>query len=125
MQTVGNKLHALRSVSAALKVFAENGYDRMTLPQALFFCAVVEAHLLGQRVTFSEIKDQLGEAINKSLHSTYKTMLVPRGRSNDNGMGWIDAQPNPDDLRERFLILTDKGRALALDIISAYTSSPL
>lgn len=93
----------------------------MTVPQALFFCAVIEADLMHIDITFTEIREAIGGTISKSLHSTYKSMMEPRGRTNPNGMGWMVAEPNPDDLRERYLRLTPKGHAVANAVFDAVT----
>jgi len=117
---LGSRLFGLRIFSAGLETCAQEGWDRMTVSQLLFFCAVAEADLMGQDVTFTNIKDRLGSSISRSLHSTYKTLLEPRGRTNENGVGWLSAEPNPHDLREKFLRMTIKGREIAASIQAAH-----
>lgn len=111
--------NAVRLLSTELRVASMGGYDRLTVPQLLFFLTVAEADLAGKVITFTDIKEGLGDTIGRSLHTTYKTLLEPRGRSNENGIGWLASEANPNDLRQKFLSLTPLGKALATDMADA------
>jgi hypothetical protein len=111
--------NGLKKISAALEVAALAGYSRLTVPQLLFFLKVAEYDLAGKVIRFTDIEESLGEAIGRSLHTTYKTLLAPRGRTNAGGVGWLQTETNPNDLRERFLGLTPLGADLARAITDA------
>jgi hypothetical protein len=104
--------NAVRLLSNALRVASLAGCDRLTVPQLLFFLTVAEADLARRVITLTDIQEGLGDAIGRSLHTTYKTLLVPRGKTNANAIGWLKSDANPDDLRQRFLSLTSLGREI-------------
>ena len=100
---------AVLLLSNALKIASLAGCDRLTVPQLLFFLSVADADCSGHVITLTDIQENLGSAIGCSLHTTYKTLMAPRGRTNANGIGWIKSESNPNDLRQRFLSLTPLG----------------
>lgn len=103
----------LKAVSRAFLIAAEEGHDRLTANQLLFFCTVAEADLKGSPLTLTEAKEVLGPAMNKSVHTSYKTFLVPRGDSSAHGIGWLDTEPDPRDMRRNYIRLTARGREIA------------
>lgn len=60
----------------------------MSLSQAIFFVLTANADLAGRQPTFSEIKADVGDTVNKSLHTTYRVLLEPN-RNYPNGLGWL------------------------------------
>src|SRR3546814_14484898 len=66
---------------------AEFAPDRMTMAQGVFFLLAASADIAGKPTTFTEIKEAQGEAINRSLHSTYRVLLTP-SRTFPKGLDW-------------------------------------
>src|SRR3546814_1559155 len=64
---------ALGDLSSAMIALAEFAPDRMTMAQGVFFLLAASADIAGKPTTFTEIKEAQGEAINRSLHSTYRS----------------------------------------------------
>jgi hypothetical protein len=111
-------MHDFANFSAAMIVLAEMAPERMTLSQGIFFMLTATADLAGKDPTFSDIKEAVGETVNRSLHTTYRILMEP-SRVYPNGLGWLRAEPNPMDAREKFLRLTPKGRAVMLGVLRA------
>ncbi len=118
----GRTRNSARLLSTALRVASLAGCDRLTVPQLLFFLTVAEADMANKATTLTDIQEGLGDAIGRSLHSTYKTLMAPRGRTNANGIGWIKSDVNPDDLRQRFLSLTPLGKKVVTAMAEALTT---
>lgn len=104
--------------SAAMIVLGEMAPERMTLAQVIFFVMAASADLAGKDPTFSEIREALGDQINRSLHTTYRVLLEP-SRAYPNGLGWLRQEPNPVDTREKFLRLTPSGRLVLKEVLAA------
>lgn len=92
--------------------------ERTTLSQATFFIVAAAADIAGKQPTFTEIKEALGPAINRSLHSTYRALLVP-SKSVPYGAGLLERRENPNDNRQKILSLTPKGRETVVALITA------
>src|SRR3546814_6911872 len=93
---------------------------RMTMAQGVFFLLAASADIAGKPTTFTEIKEAQGEAINRSLHSTYRVLLTP-SRTFPKGLDWLARVENPQDNREKLLKLTPKGREIIREVIAAYS----
>lgn len=104
--------------SAAMIVLGEMAPERMTLAQVIFFVMAASADLAGKNPTFSEIREALGDEINRSLHTTYRVLLEP-SRNYPNGLAWLRQEPNPNDTRQKFLRLTPKGRRILNEVLKA------
>jgi hypothetical protein len=113
--------------STAMTALAERAPERLTLSQMVFFLLAGVADLRGQPATFSQIKEDAGSTINRSLHTTYKVFLegkANRRKDRPNhpaGMGWLTRTTNPDDEREKFLRLTPEGRDVFQALLGALT----
>lgn len=92
-------------------VLAELAPERMTLSQTIFFVLAGTAELSGKQPTFTDIKEAVGEQLNRSLHSTYRVLMEP-SRAFPKGLGWLTTELNPNDNREKFIRLTAKGRSV-------------
>lgn len=110
----------LADFSSALITLTTLLPERITLSQAAFFLLTASADISGQRPTFTEIKDVLGPAVGRSLHSTYRSLLVP-SKAVPYGAGLLDRTENFDDNRQKILKLTPKGRELMREVIEALT----
>lgn len=104
--------------SAGMIVLAEMAPDRMSLSQGIFFILTATADLAGKDPTFSDIKEAVGETVNRSLHTTYRVLLEP-SRIYPQSLGWLRQEPNPMDARQKFLRLTPKGRAVMSGVLKA------
>lgn len=100
-----------RRFAEMMLVLAELAPERMTLSQAIFFILTGTAELSGQQPTYSSIKEEVGEQLNRSLHTTYRILMEP-SRAFPKGLGWLTSDLNPNDNREKFLKLTPKGRSV-------------
>lgn len=115
-------LGELRSFSTALMLLAEHTPERMTLAQMVFFLYAGMADLRGTPATFTEIKEAAGPRINRSLHTTYKSLLSgarrsDRPKSAQTGLNWLRRDENPLDNREKLLRLTPKGRQILTELL--------
>lgn len=99
----------LRHFSEMMMVLAEMAPDRMTMSQTLFFVMSAAADLAGQQPTYTDIKESIGPALNKSLHTTYRILMEPSPKF-PKGLGWLTTETNPADMRVKFLRLTPEGR---------------
>jgi len=104
--------------SAAMIVLAESAPDRMSLSQGIFFILTATADLAGKDPTFSDIKEAVGDTVNRSLHTTYRVLLEP-SRNYPDGLGWLRQEPNPMDARQKFLRLTPKGKSVLKGMLHA------
>jgi hypothetical protein len=74
--------------------------------------------------TFNEIREAVGPAIGRSLHTTYRVFLDGNRSSDHNrakGLGWLHSVVDPTDNRRKYLHLTDKGHEVIqgiTDIVS-------
>lgn len=116
---------SLRSFLAAATVLAEHSPRNLTLAQCVFFLHAGLADLVGRAATFTEIKEAVGPAVNRSLHTTYKAFLK-EGRLRDGerseGLGWLNTQTDPRDNRRKYLILTPEGRHILKEVMAAVDS---
>ena len=101
----------LASSSDFLMYLAEAGSDRMTMGQAAFFMLAATADAKGVPVTRSQLLAASGVELRPSLRNSYRTLLAP-SRLYPHGLGWLDTEDNPEDEREQFLRLSDRGRAV-------------
>jgi hypothetical protein len=104
----------LRTFSEALIKLAEQAPERTTTGQMAFFVLAGIADATGKPATFTEIKEQVGNAINRSLHTTYKVFLDRELRRSDTdskraGLGWLTREEDQDDNRRKYLRLTPEG----------------
>lgn len=113
---------ALRNFSAALIELAEKAPERTTAAQMAFFVLAGMADAAGKPATFTEIKEAVGDTINRSLHTTYKVFLDREQRRSDTdavrqGLGWLTREEDRVDNRRKYLRLTPKGRAILSSLI--------
>ena len=126
MKKTGNALPlhvgALRDFSAALIELAEQAPERTTAAQMAFFVLAGMADAAGKPATFTEIRDAVGDTINRSLHTTYKVFLDREQRRSDTaavrqGLGWLTREEDRADNRRKYLRLTPKGRAVLTSLL--------
>lgn len=110
------QIGALGEFSETLTLLTALLPERITLSQATFFLMTASADIAGKQPTFTEIKDVLGPAVNRSLHSTYRSLLTP-SKAVPHGAGLLERFENPDDNRQKILKLTKKGRELINQLI--------
>lgn len=100
---------ALASVEATLP-------DRVTLRQMVFFSAIARSitrgHTVTQQLIFDEFEGTLGRSLTKS-----GALFFEPSRTYPAALGWLKLVENPDDRREKFVQLTERGRAALLVII--------
>lgn len=113
----------LNDYTVALIRLAEFSPERTTLAQMTFFLLAAKADLLGKPATFTEIKEQAGPVINRSLHTTYQVFLdKPLKRydydSKRTGLAWLTREENPNDNRQKFLRLTPSGQKVLEKVLS-------
>lgn len=95
---------------------AEMSPERTTMPQMAFFLAAACGDLAGRPTTLTDIKDDVGSIICRSVHSTYALFLdrprkCRRRGEPQEGLGWLTQETDPLDNRRKFLRLTEAGRA--------------
>lgn len=105
------RVSVLGGASAFLVYLAEAGSDRLTLAQATFFMLAAAADARGRPVTSQEVQEMAGDALTRSIKNTYRLLLEPNRRY-PHALGWLATESNPDDERQKFLRLTDAGKAV-------------
>jgi hypothetical protein len=120
----GQHTPALKNFSAGLLVLAELAPKHLTLAQCAFFMTAALADRAGRPATFTDLREAVGPAVNRSLHTTYKVFFT-EGRVRDGarvqGLGWIKAELDPLDNRRKFLRLTRIGQSVVDEIAAAIT----
>jgi hypothetical protein len=106
----------LASSSAFLLYLSDVGSDRMTLTQAAFFMLAATADASGKPATRTELLEAYKDSLRGSIRNSYRQLLEP-SRSFPRGLGWLRTEANPDDDREQFLRLTDKGQSVVLGVL--------
>ena len=112
------RVRALAGCSALLLALCEASRGRLTMPQAAFFILASAWDLLGRPATRAQLLDEEGGRLNKSVKNTYRHLLDPSRRHPD-ALGWLQAVPNEDDLREHHLVLTGRGRKVIEGALAA------
>jgi hypothetical protein len=117
----------LRIFAEAMTYLAEQAPERTTAAQMAFFVFAAIGDALGKPRTSTEIKDELGPVVNRSLHTTYKVFLDREQRRSDTdtrrqGLGWLTREEDPDDNRRKYLRLTKRGRAVLQELGSRIPS---
>ena len=111
--TLTLSLNELKTFSTALMHLAELVPERTTGSQLTFFLFAAMADIRKSPTTFNEIREAVGPAIGRSLHTTYRVFLDGNRSSDHNrakGLGWLHTETDPHDNRRKYLHLTDKGR---------------
>lgn len=115
---------ALKNFLAGMIVLAELSPRNLTLAQCTFFLTAAMADRAGRPATFTDLKEAVGEAVNRSLHSTYKVFLA-EGRLRDGtrqpGLGWLTRDTDPLDNRRKYLKLTPLGHSIVDEVTDAIT----
>lgn len=112
----------LRDFTSAMTILAAQMPDRTTTSQAVFFLMAAAADLAGRPATFTSIKEDSDGTIGKSLHTTYRIFLDGANRRDSpdrTGLNWLEVIADPNNLREKPLRLTAKGRAVIAKLVSA------
>lgn len=107
----------LETLAAALAVLAELGHERMTVRQALFFCALGYREAMGYSASVPLIRDAypvLGRAAEKM-----KEQLLPPTKRFPDALNWAEQHTDEDDRRHRYLKLTEEGVDTASAIVGA------
>lgn len=98
----------LAGYSALFLYLADAASDRLSISQAAFFMMAAAANARGAPLTAAQLQEAAGENISKNVKNSYRRLLTP-SNANPGGLGWLDREGNPDDEREKFLVLTPKG----------------
>ncbi len=99
--------------------------DRVTLRQMVFFSAMARSILRGHTVTQQSIFDEFRANLGRSLTKSGALFFEPT-RTYPEALGWLRLVENPDDRREKFVELTERGRAalaVIIDIIKRLKAS--
>lgn len=112
---------ALRNFSAGLILLAEVSPRNLTMSQLTFFLTAAMADIGGRPATFSELKEAVGPAVGRSLHTTYKIFLK-EGRMRDGvrmeGVGWLKTDVDPLDNRRKPMSLTRSGKRIVDELLA-------
>lgn len=98
--------------SKGLITLAEIAPERMSASQLVFFLLAGLADVRNSPTTFTEIKEGVGAAIGRSLHTTYKVFLTEdelSSRSRQQALGWLYSESDRNDRRRKYLRLTSEG----------------
>ncbi len=127
---LSNYVGDFNDFTTALTTLAEYASERLTLPQLAFFITAGTADIKGHAATFSDIRDTLGESLNKSLHTTYKVFMAQARKRSDTkvrnpGLGWLTTEVDPEDNRRKYIHLTPTGRLVMTKLAQALTGDQL
>lgn len=107
----------------ALRVISEVVPARTSLRQMLFFAIVSQANAMGRSITFSDViellKDGAGHKGDFRGLERSVAIFYEANRRNPDGLGWIRLEPDPDDLRKKYLRLSDEGTEVVGDMVEA------
>lgn len=126
MKTSGSlykSVSALAAASALQLFLAEVGSKRLSVSQAAFFLLAAAADAKGTPMTTSQILEAAGEQLSDHIRTSYKVLLT-QSRRQEPGLGWLDRVENPDDNREKLLVLTPAGRKIAQAAVLAMSEFP-
>jgi hypothetical protein len=101
----------LGASSAFLLYLSDVASDRLSLTQAAFFMLAATADAAGKPATRTQLIHAYGDNFGGSVRNTYRQLLEP-SRVFPKALGWLTTEENPDDSREQFLRLTNKGKAV-------------
>lgn len=101
----------LGASSAFLLYLSNRGSERLSLTQAAFFMLAATADAAGKPATRSQLIAAYGDEFGGSVRNTYRQLLEP-SRVFPKALGWLTTEENPDDSREQFLRLTEKGKSV-------------
>uniref|UniRef100_A0A6M3XP66 Putative DNA binding, helix-turn-helix domain containing protein n=1 Tax=viral metagenome TaxID=1070528 RepID=A0A6M3XP66_9ZZZZ len=115
--------------STALHLLAHHIPERVTIRQLLVFSMIVEEVSSGHNTTIAEIRKKVGkdksgsDLLGQSIGRSYQIFCQPT-KKEPNNLGWVEVEENEDDRRQKFLRLTPKGEAIALEVAKALKSKP-
>lgn len=109
-RSLSKRVGELAGSSAFLLYLAEAaGTNRLSLSQAAFFMLAAAADARGKPLTLTQLIEAYGETLKTATKNTYRSLLRP-SKSFPYAIGWLEKIDNPDDEREKFLVLSDKGQ---------------
>lgn len=113
---------ALKSFAKGMVVMSAAAPRQLSMAQAAFFVAAALSDRAGKATTYTELKEELGPVVSRSLNTTYKIFLK-EGRLREGqrveGLGWLEAEVDPHDNRRRYLRLTPAGERIIDEIARA------
>lgn len=112
---------AFGHLAAAVQVVAEAAPARMSIRQVLAFTIVAYANAMGRRITLSEVRELAGDALGQGIERSIAGFFAPTKREPD-ALGWLEQEPDEDDRRKKYLVLTERGRYVVNEITRALTS---
>lgn len=117
-RTTGSSLNSLArhaktltGYAALLAYLGRAAGQPITLSQATFFLLAAGADARGAAATRTELLSIHDDGMTHSIRNTYRQLLEPSLKY-PQALGWLRQEENPTDIREQFLRLTDKGRAV-------------
>lgn len=115
--SAGTQLDKMPGFVRGLLHLAELTPRRTTPAEIVFFLTAARHDLAGAPYTFSEIRDSVGPAVNRSFHTTYRLFLDKPWRRaasepEQEGLGWLTRCPDPLAGRRKYLKLTERGRTV-------------
>lgn len=105
------RVSELGASSAFLLYLSDVASERLSLTQAAFFMLAATADAAGKPATRTQLIQAYGDRFGGSVRNTYRQLMEP-SRVFPKALGWLRAEENPDDIREQYLRLTEKGRGV-------------
>lgn len=105
----------------SFRVIAQRLPVRTTARQAFAFLLIAQMNAGGHTITAKRLRDIAGrdesgeEVLGQSIQRTYQVFLE-KSDHNPEGVGWIFTEVDPDDRRNNFLRLTERGLMIATEI---------
>ena len=120
MEALRLQMHTgdFRRFSSAMTVIAQMSPHRMTTSRVIFFVTAAASILSGKRPTYTEIRESIGDEVNRSLNTTYRVLFEP-SRVYPKALQWLKRETNPHDNREQLFELTAQGRKVMQKVAEA------
>ncbi len=119
----GNAVALNMILLSSLQKISETLPERCTTAQLMFFLTAAMHDLADSPCTFTELRDEVGPNVSRSLHTTYRVFLDEQRKRSDydcrqHGLGWLTREVDPKDGRRKLLRLTEEGREVFLQAFS-------
>ena len=95
---------------------------RTSARQLAAFLLIAQMNALGHSITLSDLYELAGfkedgePVLGPTMDRTIEPFLMPIKKRPDS-LGWIMQEPDEDDLRRKYLRLTEKGKQVALKFL--------
>jgi hypothetical protein len=105
---------AFAQVAGMMSILRDEMPFRSSLHQVAVITGIMAANARGERVTLTDLRSQSPKSA-ANINKSYQIFLAPSPKDPE-ALGWISVLPDVNDGRKKYLILTPKGREIALKL---------